>query len=66
MDSAPNAFDLAVERDGADWCVVRVVDGRRQVVSRHPSEESATAAARSINDTSRNDVVGERPAERDP
>lgn len=56
-----NPFDLRVERDddGA-WCVVRDVDGTRHVVSRHRDEAQARAAAGAVNDTSRNDVIGER------
>jgi hypothetical protein len=58
---AANAFNLEVEQaDDGSWCVVRAVDGRRHVVSRHADQAGAQAAAASINDTSRNDIVGER------
>lgn len=60
-------FNLRVEPDqGGGWCVVRNVDGRRHVVSRHRDEAQATAAAASINDTSRNDIVGPRRNESSP
>ncbi|WP_162941393.1 hypothetical protein [Desertimonas flava] len=45
---------------------MRNVDGRRHVVSRHRDEAQATAAAASINDTSRNDIVGPRRNESSP
>jgi hypothetical protein len=59
--AAANAFNLEVEQsDDGSWCVVRTVDGRRHVISRHADQARAQAAAASINDTSRNDIVGER------
>jgi hypothetical protein len=50
MSEVPNIWLLSVDRDERDWCVITVADGRRRVVSRHPSRESAEAAARSVNE----------------
>jgi hypothetical protein len=42
-------FNTGVEPDGAGWAVTNVHDGRRYVISRHPSRELADEAAAALN-----------------
>ena len=64
--SGANPFNLRVEQDQhGTWCVVRNVDGRRHVISRHPDEAHARAAADSINDASRDNIDADADADAD-
>jgi hypothetical protein len=42
-------FDTSVEPDGAGWAVTNRHDGRRFVISRHPTRELAAEAAAALN-----------------
>lgn len=42
-------FNTRVEPDGAAWAVTHAHDGRRYVISRHPTEELARLAATELN-----------------
>lgn len=51
-DRAPTGvepFNISVEPDGAGWAVTNVHDGRRYVISRHPSRALAEEAAAALN-----------------
>jgi hypothetical protein len=44
-------FNTKVEPDGTGWAVTHAHDGRRYVISRHPTEELARLAAVELNDS---------------
>ena len=43
------ALGTDIHRDGADWCLTELIDGRPHVVSRHATEEQARQASRQLN-----------------
>jgi hypothetical protein len=44
-----NAFGTEIERDERGWCVTKMVDGARRVVSRHSRRDQAEAASNYLN-----------------
>lgn len=44
-----NAFETRVEEDEQGWCVRSLIDGQWRVISRHATEELATAASRVLS-----------------
>jgi hypothetical protein len=65
----PNVWMLDVDRDERGWCLVSLTDGKRRVVSRHPSKADAEAAKDVMNAASQpgtggsNDPTRARPPE---
>ena len=54
----PNIWMLEVDSDERGWCLVSLNDGKRRVISRHPSKADAEAAKDVMNAASQPGIGG--------